>query len=360
MARLLQGLSGAAVFTFGQTLLLRKVGQGRIGKAMGYTGTAMSAALLLGPVLGGGLYELGGPQAVFLVPTGLLVMEIVLRSLVIEGKSPLVETPTSSNRGEIHSPTVLGQEARDLEANGHVASETQPLLPKDTMKRHPLITLLLSPRFDVALFSSFTLNGLANGFDTILPAYCLDELDAEPHQVALFFLLIGGPMMLSPIAGYLTDKHGPRWPTTGGLIVLIPSLFLLRYVSRHSSHPFVKLGILLGSVGIGLSQAIPPLQAEISAAVRSIEEGSPGVFGSRGAYSLAYGLLSTAFAAGAMLGPIFCGFLRVAVGWRWVLIVMAALAAVVLVLVVMTAGKHSHHEVEPDEGMSEVANRTER
>ena len=56
MARILQGLSGAAVFTFGRTLILHKVGHERIGRAMGFTGTARSAGLLLGPVIGGGLF----------------------------------------------------------------------------------------------------------------------------------------------------------------------------------------------------------------------------------------------------------------------------------------------------------------
>ena len=201
------------------------------------------------------------------------------------------------------------------------------------------MTLLLSPRISTTLFASLALNILANGFDAILPTYCLAELDAGSSKVATFFLLMGIPMLFSPVVGHLTDRYGTKWPIVGGLVFLIPSLFLLRFVSRVAIHPFVLLGALLVLVGIGFSSAIPPLQVEISAAVNAIENNSPGIFGAKGAYAQAFGLLNTAFSIGAMIGPLVTGFLRLAVGWQWTTFLMACLAFLVFVLVIFVMGE---------------------
>lgn len=45
------------------------IGAEHIGKAMGYTSMALSMGLLLGPVLGGVLYEYGGYFQVFYPPS---------------------------------------------------------------------------------------------------------------------------------------------------------------------------------------------------------------------------------------------------------------------------------------------------
>ena len=374
IARLMQGLSGAAIACFGQTLLLRKVGHQRIGKAMGYTGTAMSVGLVLGPVIGGGLYEIGGSQCVFLVPTGLVVAEIVLRTLIIEGKTQSshhmsdAETQQGSNGipegpafDNDHTPCAKkGQDTTYLRPDPR---ETQPLLQDGETKPndHPLWIILSSSRFLVALMGSFVLNVLANGFDAILPAYCLDEFDLMSYEVSFFFLLIGVPMFLSPIAGHLSDKFGPQWPISGGVFLLIPNLFLLRFITEEVDHPYLALGIVLALIGVAFSQCMTPLQAEVAATVRALEGTNSEVLGRKGAYSQAFGLLNTSFAAGAMSGPLITGIVRVTLGWEWVTLIMAGLASSVLLPVILTTGDvpirchmSRHVRTTVDEGRSTV------
>lgn len=53
IARTLQGLSAAAVWTIGLALIVDTVGKAQAGAAMGIVSIAMTAGTLLGPFIGG-------------------------------------------------------------------------------------------------------------------------------------------------------------------------------------------------------------------------------------------------------------------------------------------------------------------
>ena len=357
IARLLQGLSSAVVFTFGRALLLDRVGKERIGRAMGFTGAALSAGLLLGPVVGGVLYEYGGYFTVFLPALGLIVAEMFLRLVIIEEKRiPSSGTSTRSSRtgcqdtGASDSGAINGAVAaqeqevglktsnQEIEGEPQIETETEPLLPGLDPKINAYPMLLCSPRFMVAVVGLFVLSSIANGFDAILPAYALDAFDLSPSRLALLFLIMGVPMFLAPVSGSLTDRYGAKWPGTAGLVLLIPSLFALRLITPAVDWPVAKLMVLLCGIGIAFAVAMPPLQTEVSAVVADMETRKPGVFGPYGAYSQAYGLMNTAFAAGSMVGPLYAGFVRVWLGWGAITSLMSVLSAIVVCFVLGLAG----------------------
>ena len=301
IARLLQGFSSAVVYTFGSALLLERVGHEQIGQAMGYTGVAMTAGLLLGPVIGGILYEFGGYSVVFLVPVGMLIIEIVLRLLVIDKNIIRIASPQPDNteaqdneRGAM-SPDfnsqcttpaqyITSKDGHPPFSNGIPISdenENEPLLKRSDPFRNAYIKLLASPRFITANLSLLILNGLACGFDAILPAYGHDAFGLTTSQVSLLFLIMGVPIIM-------------------GLMLMTPALFSLRFATADSDFSFLKLSSILFIIGVAFSQVMTPLQTEASATVKEIEYSSPGIFGTRGAYSQAYGLMSSAFALGSM------------------------------------------------------------
>ena len=320
IARLLQGFSSAVVYTFGSALLLERVGHEQIGQAMGYTGVAMTAGLLLGPVIGGILYEFGGYSVVFLVPVGMLIIEIVLRLLVIDKNIIRIASPQPDNteaqdneRGAM-SPDfnsqcttpaqyITSKDGHPPFSNGIPISdenENEPLLKRSDPFRNAYIKLLASPRFITANLSLLILNGLACGFDAILPAYGHDAFGLTTSQVSLLFLIMGVPMLLAPVSGWTTDRFGPKLPAIMGLMLMTPALFSLRFATADSDFSFLKLSSILFIIGVAFSQVMTPLQTEASATVKEIEYSSPGIFGTRGAYSQAYGLMSSAFALGSM------------------------------------------------------------
>ena len=84
-ARLLQGLSASVAGAIGGALLLDKVGIAHIAEAQGWRTLALIMGFLWGPVVGGVLYDWAGYEMAFAPPLALVGLEIVMRSLVVEG-----------------------------------------------------------------------------------------------------------------------------------------------------------------------------------------------------------------------------------------------------------------------------------
>lgn len=354
-ARILQGLSSAAVFTIGYALLFDAVGGEQIGQAMGYTATGMSIGLLVGPILGGSLYEYGGYFHVFIPAFVLIPVEVVLRMMIPdrerasgkrfmtashqEGECPKGDGITAGLIvREVHpSPTLCNENSTQENLDTGLA-EARPLLPLDNPRRNASLSLLRSARFLVAITCLFMLNGTGTGFDSVLPAYVKDEFGLNPLQAASFFLIMGLPMLLGPLAGALSDKYGPKCLAISGLIIAVPNLFLLRYITFTTKFPEAKLGILLFGVGFSFLFALPSLMTEVSTVAEEMERTSPGIFGKHGAYSQAYGLMNSAFAAGSFVGPLCAGFIREELGWPAMTLLMSVLSLMMIALVLWRTG----------------------
>lgn len=56
IARVLQGLSAAVVWTVGMALVVDTVGQEQVGAAMGFVSMAMTVGTVFGPFIGGVVY----------------------------------------------------------------------------------------------------------------------------------------------------------------------------------------------------------------------------------------------------------------------------------------------------------------
>lgn len=84
IARGLQGLSAAAVWVVGLAIVADNVPPERVGEAMGHTTIALTWGFLLGPMIGGIMYEKLGFEGTFAIPAGLICLDIVLRFAMIE------------------------------------------------------------------------------------------------------------------------------------------------------------------------------------------------------------------------------------------------------------------------------------
>ena len=362
IARIFQGLSSAVSLTLGAALLLDVVGKDNIGKALGYTGMGLTLGILIGPVLGGVLYEYGGYFQVFLPAFGLIGIEIVLRMLVLD---PQPGPSLGSHREESQANTWNGkgpkcryggtdttqpfQTATATEQSIGSTAEQQPGWLEDgetqacvlghVSSRPVLISLLASPRVSVAILSLFILNSIGTGFDGVLPAYINDAFGLRAVDAAIFFVVFAVPSLLGPISGALADKLGPKWPAVSGFLLATTSLFLLQTIIPGCTSPAFKLGVLMFLIGLAFTLTMPPMMTEVSRAVEDAERRQPGIFGPGGAYSQAYGLMGTAFAGGSLIGPLYAGFVRVSLGWPAMSMLMGSLSLVAMVLVFLVTGR---------------------
>lgn len=336
-ARIFQGLSAAVVNTIGLTLLTEAVGKNHLGKAMGYTSMALSSGLLIGPVLGGVLYEYYGYFQVFLPAFGLTVIEVMLRCMIVEKE----KKPNGLAVSVHSSPDTVGSMTPDHPIEHLSSGESEPLLRHSSESTHRLTnaykTLLSTPHFVAALISLFVLNTIANGFDSTLVPFVQAAFDMTASRSAALFLAFAIPMLLAPISGWLADRYGPRTPILIGITGAVPSLLLLALISSSTSMPLPKMMAILAVVGLAFALALGPLGAAAISAVHGIEERSaPGEFGANGILARSIGLMNTIVAGGGLFGPLYAGFLRVAVGWKGLEILNAALCFGILALTLLS------------------------
>lgn len=337
-ARLLQGLSTAVIVTVGYVLLAEVVGPAALGKAMGYTAMAASLALMAGPLIGGFLYEYCGYLAVFYPMFGLFALELVLRLLIVEEKA---EDEDSAKRPPTEPTAAAWKVSSNEDADEQI--ESQPLLDQKTRTTsHPFLdgykALVTSPRYIVAFFSYLIQEVIFCGFSVILTPYLRDTFNVRASFAASLYLAMAAPMLFAPIVGSLTDRFGTRLPIAIGLALGVLGHILLSLIKSTTVSPLPKLAAILVLLGLSLALSIPPLEVEVSLVIEQLKEMRPGLFGPKGAYGRAYGLINLGIGVSGFVGPLFSGAVRVAAGWRVLAWVNAGLSVVALVFVVLITG----------------------
>lgn len=363
LGRLLEGLSAAVIWTSGPALLVDTVGQKEIGKVMGWCSISMNAAMLLGPLLGGIVFERSGYYAVFSMAFGVILLDIALRFVLIEKKTAarfqvtgvkerfwirvydVAGPPRIAPSAEMRSISSLGS----LEGIGTYNDSTSLIDHQSTTSSRstrfcsarnlpPVITLLRSARLLTALWGSLVQAAILGAFDSVLPLFVHRTFGWGSTGAGLIFLPIVIPCFIAPLVGQMADKHGPRWIAAIGFVIALPSLVLLRLVTHFSLRQIVLFCALLALIGFGMNLVITTLMAEITYVVETKEKKKPGLFGKHGAYAQAYGLYFSSFAAGAAIGPIWGGFMVQRFGWGTMTWSLGLLSAVTTVPILIFTG----------------------
>ncbi|KAI3395040.1 hypothetical protein diail_1863 [Diaporthe ilicicola] len=374
IGRILQGLSAAIVWTVGLALMVDTVPD-RIGEAMGYSAIAMSMGLLVSPAIGGAVFAAAGYYAVYYIAFGCIFLDIVLRLILIEKKiarqwisdegvssdpsqgaanplatgQPAPETTEAAEALGIRS-TEDEQQVKEADT-GHEGSDgvvdveatavpppaaaAPSMVASGRTARHPKLRLLKSRRLLAANFGVIIQAGAMISWDTVLPLFVKDTFGWSSTAAGLIFFCIFIPGFISPVVGWLCDRHGARWPSTAGFAASIPLVVCLRFVTDNTIGHKVLLGALLALLGVTLTFANTPLMAEITYAIDAEEAASPGIFGQKGVYGLGYGLFCTSFALGGSAGSLMSGYVMNDAGWgtlTWVLAIWMASGTVVVAL----------------------------
>lgn len=114
VARVLQGVAAAVVWTVGLALLVDTVGPHEVGQMMGYVTISMSVAILVAPLLGGVVYDRTGYYGVYYMAFALIVIDIVLRLTMVEKKiaKKWIDPPEPANTQDIVPEANQNRESR--------------------------------------------------------------------------------------------------------------------------------------------------------------------------------------------------------------------------------------------------------
>lgn len=354
--RILQGLSASIVWTVGLALMSDTVPEEEIGQAMGYIAMAYSVASVVGPLLGGVVYEHAGYYAVFAMGFAIIGLDICLRLIMIEKK--LAEQWTTANEEGVimdspidnsviresstceiqrSLPVAIESKEKDVETASPTQSEKSNT---KSSKLPPIITLLRHPRLLAALFGCFVQSTSLAAFEATLPLFVKDTFKWSPTAAGLIFICLVIPALFSPVIGHMSDRYGSRVITTTGLIGAVPFWVLLRLVTHNSIRQKVLLCALITIIGTCVTLVASPLMAEIDHILTMEEKMRPGILGKRGAAAQGFGLFNFAFACGSLVGPLWAGFVLEKAGWGtmgWSLGLLSGVAA--FVTLVWTGGR---------------------
>jgi multidrug resistance protein len=249
-ARLLQGVSAAAVWTAGVALIADVVAPKRAGAAMGTAMASSSTGLIFGPPLGGLLTAGFGHRAPFLVTAAFAALFCLLIILVLPAGVARRPRPTGLLRMLSQPPVLLVFLAVALGSGA--LSFLEPTLPLDLTGRLGA---------DVAAI------GIAFGVATLV------------HAGA------------SVAAGYLTAVE---YAVQSGVALVAMSIVLPTLVLPGSLIPIVVLlGVFAAALAFVLVPAMPAL-------TREADRLGLG-------YGGAFALFNAAYAAGMLIGPISGG-----------------------------------------------------
>ena len=331
LARILQGVSGAVVWTIGLALIMDTVGSDKLGVTIGSIFSIISVSDLVAPVLGGVVYKKAGSGAVFGIGFGLLAIDFVMRLVLIEkkiaAKYGLKDAEEEEEETANEDSPLLANEIDNLD---------EWKIPKDQpgwIKKFPLLCCLKNPRLIVAQSITFANAVLLGTFDSTIPTEVHDLFDFDSLKVGLLFMPLVLPFLLfGPLAGKFVDKKGPKLAASIGFGFLVLPLILLRLPHQGGDGEIAKFCVFLAMCGIGMALISAPSIVEASFVVEQYYKANPDFFGDEGPYAQLYAINNIFFSAGLTLGPLISGALRDAIGYGNMNAVVAGMCAVESVL----------------------------
>ncbi|EON61037.1 hypothetical protein W97_00247 [Coniosporium apollinis CBS 100218] len=315
IARILQGVSGAVVWTIGLAMCIETVGPENLGKTIGTIFSIISVGTLAAPVLGGILYDKTGYEGVFGVGVAFLAIDFIMRLLVVEKK---IAKRYESKDGERQQDEEEGPDTEEtpLLSSSENSKYKLPETRSRIVRAVPILACITDRSILAALLVCLIQATLLGSFDATIPTIASDYYGFDSLHDGLLFLPLGAAdLIVGPIAGWATDRFGTKVVAAVGYFYLVPVLILLRLPHPGDIKQVIFYGATLALCGVGEAIVGAPSIVEAGAVVQRYHRANPGFFGEEGPYAQLYGANSMVFSAGLTLGPLVAGGLKDKIGY---------------------------------------------
>lgn len=275
-------------------------------RALGIWAGVSSLALPAGPLLGGLLVSALGWRAVFWInpPVTAICLVAVLAWVRASGKHRQRRLDraglllgTIGLAAVVYAMIAAGTNAvTAVVAGGVGVSALAALVLVEWRVAEPLLppSLFRRPAFAAANASALVMNLTSNGLLFLLTRYLQSVLGHSALDAGMMLLPLFVPLaVLSPLAGRLTARHGPRPVLLTGAVLAAAGQLCLLLVNTASMYP--RLIPALIGVGLGVGLFTAPV---VATAIRSVPADRSG---------LASGINNTARQAGTALGVAIYG-----------------------------------------------------
>ncbi len=281
LLRFLQGGSAALGFATGMAIITAAVPPARRGRALGIVTGAVYAGLTLGPVLGGAITQYLGWRAIFFASSAVSVAVGLGMSAGVGQEWRAAGQSRFDVGGAVLYTGCLGAAIAGLStwralAVGRwlvlaAAAGLVVFLRRQRTVAEPLLDVRL---FRNAIFAFSNLAALIHYSATfavsfLLSLYLQVALGLDPQRTGLVLLVQPAVMtVLSPVAGWLSDRVEPRLVASSGMLLTLLGLLALSTLRLDSESATVVAILILLGAGFGLFSS-PNSNAVMSAVDRS-------------------------------------------------------------------------------------------
>jgi MFS transporter, DHA1 family, solute carrier family 18 (vesicular amine transporter), member 1/2 len=280
-ARLVQGAADGVTWVVGFALIADLYGPEERGRAAGIVMSGTSVAVVIGPSLGGWLYEAGGIRLPFMFVT-------LLAAIATAGFVALRVPRGPSNREIV-----------------------------------PVAAVVTTPSVAACAAAVVVLAATLSMYEPVLALHLSASLGIGPARIGYVFGAAAvATAILNPIYGRVADRVGARRLTMVGLGLAGATIPLLSVISNYPSA--IAMYVLQASMA---ALAITPSLAYMGEAVAEAGLGSFGV---------GYGLYNMAWGVGLLSGPAIGGFLYERLGFTRLTLWWAPFVVLTVVLLART------------------------
>jgi EmrB/QacA subfamily drug resistance transporter len=269
LARALQGVGGAFMFSTALALLASAYQGPDRGTAFGVWGAVTGASVAVGPLVGGVLTDGIGWEAIFLVNVPIGIATILLAfARVEESQAPSggrIDWPGLFTFSGALFALIFGLIRGNPEGWGSpliVGCFTAALvlgvafLLVERSSDHAMLDLSLfaKPAFDGASIAAFVLSASMFSMFLYLTLYIQNILGYTPLESGLRFLPVTLlSFIIAPISGKMAERVGIRWFMGAGLACVGIGLLLMRGLQPGDDWTALLAGFLVAGGGIGLT-----------------------------------------------------------------------------------------------------------
>ncbi|MEM6896352.1 MAG: MFS transporter [Pseudomonadota bacterium] len=284
VARAAKGVGAALMVPGSLALISRAYPKAERGRAIGIWAAASALTTALGPIIGGLVLTLGGPEFwrwIFAInlPLGLLALFILKRVIQLD---PAESGAPVDWIGAVLATLGLGGLAyglTDLTAlwvSGAGALLILVFLWHELRDPHPMmpLTLFSDLRFTAANLATFLLYAALGAMLFYLPMAVITAWDVTPIEASAAFAPLSIFIStLSTRVGTLADRYGPEPVIAIGAALVAVSYALVALTASMTAFWYATFPAMALS-GLGMALVVAPLSAMVMGAVEDAQSGA--------------------------------------------------------------------------------------
>jgi EmrB/QacA subfamily drug resistance transporter len=290
IARVIQGAAGATINSLGLAITVATFRSEDRGKALGIILGSASIGLVVGPVLGGIILDLLGWRAVFYTRIPFMIVSLAMAWFFIDrDEASTAKKPRFDTRGAVSLFVWLSSlllflsfgnrwgltAPRTLFIAAIAAIFFAMFIITERRSADPIVQLSIFKR---RVCAGATVSSMVSTIGSsscvfLVPFFLVQGLGYSATAVGAWMAVLAAPtLVLSPIAGRLSDRLGSRLLATAGVLTVCAGLIWFILVGTGGTHMGIAVGLIL--VGSGLGIFHPPNN---SALVGSLPKSMLGV-----------------------------------------------------------------------------------